>query len=59
MQVGRTRNKRDNALNFMTASERQYSSEGGLLNSAYSFDDGGVRQVGALTEAQNVGGLGA
>jgi hypothetical protein len=48
---------RDKMLNFMTASERQYSSGDNQLTMSYSFDDGGVRQVGALTEAQNVGGL--
>ena len=57
MGLGRRRSKRDNAPNFMTASERHYSTGGDLSNAAYSFDDGGVRQVGALSEAQNVGGL--
>jgi hypothetical protein len=59
--IGGTRlNKRgrgSRALNFMTASERLYSSGGQLKSASFSFDDGGSRLVGALTEAQNVGSL--
>lgn len=51
------RGKGSKALNFMTASERQYSSGNPTSLASFSFDDGGARLVGALTEAQNVGGL--
>lgn len=52
-----TKKDKTKILNFMTASERQYSTSESQLNMAYSFDDDGVRQVGALTEAQNRGSL--
>jgi hypothetical protein len=53
----RLRGKGSKALNFMTESERLYSSGGPMSLTSFSFDDGGSRLVGALTEAQNVGGL--
>lgn len=53
----RLRGKGSKALNFMTESERLYSSGGPMNLASFSFDDGGSRLVGALTEAQNVGGL--
>jgi hypothetical protein len=40
----------------MTASERQFLSGDGL-DPAYSFEDSVVRQIGCLSEPQNVGGL--
>ncbi|KAL3802605.1 hypothetical protein HJC23_011929 [Cyclotella cryptica] len=43
-------------IDLMTASERQFSSGRGL-EIGYSFDDYTLRQVGALSEAQNVGSL--
>jgi hypothetical protein len=43
-------------IDFMTASERQFLSGRGL-EMGCSFDDYMIRQVGVLSEAQNVGGL--
>lgn len=52
------RGKCSRALNFMTASERQFSLGKTPLDTAYSFDEsGGARQIGVLSKAQNVGGL--